>query len=288
MPGATNCGQARLSGNCSFSNSRSYKSADNPSSGLKISRPVPDGPFERMGSYSPDDFQSSMTERDTPSTIAAAFPNNHLTPPEPAAQAFFPSRDLRDEDWYRDDTSLVGNEIDDFARGYNEVARYYQPQQQERGLEYYFETPGFDMPVFAPQHELAGADPGPLDLIPMTTADVAAGANAVGLRRGGSGDSERDRQRERHRLMGDNKDDEGSPDLSTSERGFGNMNVREEGWSPPHLRPSPPRSRERDIQAGPVVQRYELVDEVPRQAVQILHTPGQLRSLRGPRGRNNF
>lgn len=185
----------------------------------------------------------------------------------------------------------MASEIDDFARGFNEVARYHQPQHpehpqqthQERGPDYEFETPGFEIPVFAPQHQLAGTDPGPLDLIPGAGAGI--GAAAIGLRRGGSGGSERERQRERDRLMGEDKSEEdGSPELSTG-RGFGNAPVREEGWSPQQLRPSPPR--ERDMRVGPGVQRYQLVDEVPSEGVQVLHTPGQLRGSRAPRGRSS-
>lgn len=216
-------------------------------------------------------------ERDTPSTIAAAFPNNHLTPPSPAAQQFT--------------APLVGggSEIDDFAQGFNEVARFHQPGQPEYhhpggGPEYEFETPGFEGPVFAPTHRLAGTDPGPLDLIPGPRGGVHAAG--LGLRRGGSGGSERgerQRQRERDRLMGEDKSEEDGISELSSTRGFGNGMVREEGWSPPQLRPAPPQ--ERDVRVGAGVQRYQLVDEVPREGVQVLQAPGQLRGSR-PRGRS--
>ena len=167
---------------------------------------------------------------------------------------------------------LVDSEIDDFSRSYNEATRFHQSPVRERSREpdYAFETPGFEVPIFAPQHTLAGADPGPLD-IPVL------GAGAAPLRRTGSKRSERDRERDR--LMGEDKEDEGRPGTS---RGFGG-NVREEGWSPQQLRPSPPR--ERDI--GPGVQRYQLVDDVPTGGVPVLHSPGQLRGSRAPRGRNS-
>jgi hypothetical protein len=215
-----------------------------------------------------------MTEREraTPSTIAAAFPNNHLTPPLPDLPLAFLPHNNSGEDRRGEDAPLVGSEIDDFSRSYNEATRYHQSPIRERAREpdYAFETPGFEVPIFAPQHTLAGADPGPLD-IPVLGGGAAAGAT---LMREGAG-----RDRERDRLMGEDKEDGGRAESS---RGYGG-NVREEGWSPQQLRPSPPR--ERDI--GSDVQRYELVDDVPRGGVPVLHSPGQLRGLRAPRGRNS-
>ena len=231
-----------------------------------------------------------MTERErsTPSTTAAAFPNNHLTPPEPAAQPFFPANNLGDETRDHEDNPFIGSEIDDFARGFNEVARYHQPSnpeyqheghgRQEQEREYAFETPGFEVP-FAPPHQPAGMDPGPLALIPKTNASAAQ--RTAGSRSGREVFA-RERQRERDRLMGEDKaEEDGSPEL----RGFSNASVREEGWSPPQLRPN--RPRDEDIRVDPGVQRYQLVDEVPREGVQILRTPGQLRAARGPRGRSS-
>jgi hypothetical protein len=213
-----------------------------------------------------------MTEREraTPSTIAAAFPNNHLTPPLPDLPlAFLPPH--AGEDRRGEDALLVGSEIDDFSRSYNEATRYHQSPVRERSREpdYAFETPGFEVPIFAPHHTLAGSDPGPLN-IPVL------GAGAAPLR-GGSRGSERDRERDR--LMGEDKEGGARPGTS---RGFGG-NVREEGWSPQQLRPSPPRERE----IGSDVQRYQLVDDVPRGGVPVLHSPGQLRGSRAPRGRNS-
>ena len=78
--------------------------------------------------------------------------------------------------------------------------------------------------------------------------------------------------------MGENKDDEeGSPSLSLN-RGPG-------GFGAPVAGEDSPR-RERDLQADEVP-RYQLVDEVPRGgAVQVLRSPGQMRSsrLRGRSG----
>ena len=221
-----------------------------------------------------------MTERErpTPSTIAAAFPNNHLTPPEPSAQPFFSPPNLGGDTRYHEDAPLV-SEIDDFSRSYNEATRYHQQPQQDREPEYYFETPGFEIPPFAPQHRLAGTDPGPLNLVPGFS--VGGVATAAPLRRGSSGGSERDRQRERDRLMGEDKEDGGRPEPT---RGFGTATVREDGWSPQQLRPSPPR--ERDIQ-DQGLQRYQLVDDVPREGIPLLRSPGQLRGSRAPRGRNS-
>jgi hypothetical protein len=176
----------------------------------------------------------------------------------------------------REDAPLV-SEIDDFSRSYNEATRYHHQPQQAREPQYVYETPAWEVPPFAPQHALAGEDMGPLDLVPGFGG--AAAAAAAPLRRGGSEESERERQRERDRLMGEDKEGE----ASSSARGFGYTNVREEGWSPQQLRPSPPR--ERDIMVGPNVQRYQLVDEAPREA-PVLHSPGQLRG-KGPRGRNS-
>ena len=222
-------------------------------------------------------------ERPTPSTIAAAFPNNHLTTPESVAQPFSPTFS-GDESRYPEDVPLVGSEIDEFSRGFNEIARYHQPHYEEREPEDNFETPDFEIPVFAPPHQPAGMNSGPLDLVPSNGASPTIG----GLRRGGSGGSQRDRQRERDRLMGENKDDEeGSPNLSVSGRGFGSANVREQGWSPKDLRPSPPRSLEGNSRAGSGVQRYQLVDEVPTEGLQVLRTPGQLRATRPARGKNS-
>ena len=222
-----------------------------------------------------------MTEREraTPSTIAAAFPNNHLSPPEPAAQPFFSPNNPGEYTRSREDAPLVGtsvgtSEIDDFARGYNEVMRYHQETPELSERKYHLETPGFEIPLFAPQHQLAGADPGPLDLIPQSA--TAAG----GLRRGVNRGSEMERQRERDRLMGEDKEDGGQAEPSN----YGKAIVREDGWSPQQLRPSPPR--ERDIQPAEV-QRYQLVDDVPTEGVPVLQAPGQLKGSRAPRGRHS-
>lgn len=210
-----------------------------------------------------------MSERQrqlqTPSTIANAFPDNHLTPPLPDMPVAFVSH-IQREERREEDAPLVGSEIDDFSRSYNEATKYHQSPVRERNPEYAFETPGFEVPIFAPQHTLAGADLGPLAM---------GAAAAVPSRRGGSGG---ERDRERDRLMGEDKEDGGRPGPSEYA-----ANVREEGWSPQQLRPSPPR--ERDTGSG--VQRYQLVDDVPRNGVPVLHSPGQLRGSRAPRGRNS-
>jgi hypothetical protein len=62
-------------------------------------------------------------------------------------------------------------------------------------------------------------------------------------------------------------------------------NVREEGWTPQQLRTT--GSRENDLVAQPNIPRYQLVDEVPRVGIQVLHAPGQLKGTRPVRGRQS-
>ena len=264
-PGAANSGQGTLLGNLSFLISSNLSKTDSGSS-LRDGKSSPDEHMQGLGPSSPDESQSSMTqrERSAPSTVAAACPNNHQE--EPLA---------------------VGSEIAEFSRAYNEIARFHQSNHQDTDPETHFETPGFQMPYFPPEHQLAKMDTVPLDLTPLTTASIVGSSGAGELRRDSSRRSERERQRERDRLMGENKDDEnGSVDPSTSERGVRSANVREEGWSPRHLRTSQSQSQVWNSRIGSGVQRYQLVEEAPREGLQVLESTGK-RGSRPARGRND-